>query len=66
MTRDEIFLAAFNQGYIIATESPILLKEVLPSMDGKTVYALGFTHGVKAAQEKLKGKKKGKGRGPGI
>jgi len=61
MTRDDIFLAAFNQGFIIATDNPKLLKEVMPSMGGKSDYAVGFNYGVKAAKEKLKGKDRGLG-----
>lgn len=59
MTRDEVFLAAFNQGYIITKNSPKLLKEVQASMESKTDYAVGFNFGVKAAKER--GKKKNRG-----
>jgi len=59
MTRDEVCMAAFNQGYIIAENNPKLLKEVKSSMEAKTDYSVGFNLGVKASRDK--GKKKDKG-----
>ncbi|WP_339790931.1 hypothetical protein [uncultured Imperialibacter sp.] len=60
MDEYQLTLKGFNHGYMLATENPNFLKELLDSIrDVKSPYRVGLVKGMEVAHGKDRGKNKG-------
>ncbi|MEQ9299584.1 MAG: hypothetical protein RIF33_13510 [Cyclobacteriaceae bacterium] len=59
MNNEEIVIAGFNHGYLLATQAPKILKEYVAIGNSLSPYARGYAKGVMHAVEEVKAKKKG-------
>lgn len=54
MTEEEIEIAGFNHGYLLAMKAPKLFKEYLPILNSLSPYAQAYRKGARHAIDKKK------------